>query len=155
MGIVKYLEVRDGYMAYSVRIYIYIQDWFSMNGKSMNLLAIIPIAILVAGIASSPALASSTNTQDTQQDYTDFQNCLSSVEVDGAATEQQIQDCLDSTYGNTDGSGDNSNGGNNNDNNNGGSSDNNDGGNSGGNNGGPGPGGPGGPGPGGPGGPGP
>ena len=109
-----------------------------MNGKSMNLLAIIPIAILVAGIASSPALASSTNNQDTQQDYTDFQNCLSSVEVNGAVTEQQIQDCLDSTYGDTDGSS-NNNGGNNNDNNNGGSS--------GGNNGGDGGNGPGGPGP--------
>ena len=110
-----------------------------MNKKSMNLSALIPIAILVAGIVSSPALASSTNTQDTQQDYMDFQNCLSSVEVDGAATEQQIQDCLDSTYGNADGSGDNNDGGNNNDNN--------DGGSSGGNNGGDGSNGPSGPGP--------
>ena len=67
-------------------------------------MAIISIAVLVVGIASSPAFVSLVNAQDTQQDYTNFQNCLSSIEVDGVVTEQQITDCVDSTYGETDGS---------------------------------------------------
>jgi hypothetical protein len=79
------------------------------------------------------------NAQDTQQDYTDFQNCLSSAEVDGAVTEQQINDCLNFTYGNTDGSGGNNDGNNNaNNNNNGGNNGDNNGGGLGGG-GGPGP----------------
>ena len=60
----------------------------------MNLLAIIPIALLVVDIASSPALF---------LNYTGFQNCLFSAEaeVGGDVTEQQTMDCLDSTYGQT------------------------------------------------------
>ena len=59
------------------------------------------IAILVVGIVSGLNSVAPVNAQDTQQDYTDFQNCLSSSEVDGVVTEQQIMDCLNSTYGET------------------------------------------------------
>jgi hypothetical protein len=38
------------------------------------------------------------------QGYEEFQGCLSEIEVNGSPTEQQVQECMESSYGNMDSS---------------------------------------------------
>jgi hypothetical protein len=79
----------------------------AMNKKKTLVMSVIATVILVLMVPTSmnyvpPSIAQSDETDEgtnsASQDYQEFQSCLSSAEVDGYVTEQQIRDCFAPIY---------------------------------------------------------